>query len=169
MSVWIPEARRRLKEGTRNCPHATQTASGLILQQLINVPWTTFKNHADESGLGWLHPSSFVREPNLMNLKTQQNHQIHKTTPRDQYAFRQPGRCYRCACTYTHNANAHTQSCAGQAHAHLTYWLSSMLAFFSTSSMGRVKAYSLQPVLTKPLPSIYRLMSHNFTTTHYCA
>lgn len=66
-------------------------------------------------------------------------------------------------CVVTH-AHAHIMQMRTHTHAHthLAYWLSSLLVIFSTSCMGRVKTPSLQSVLTKPLPSIYRLMRLNF-------
>lgn len=84
----------------------------------------------------------WVCETNLMKVK-HTDHQIHKTTPWDQYTFRQPCAVATNAHTQTHIMQMHTYEPAlSHTHTHLVYWLSSLLAIFSTGCMGRLKAYS---------------------------
>lgn len=98
-----------------------------------------------------------VCEPHLMKLKHSRPSITQNNTSGSIRIQTVRARLGTCKCERAHT---HIRPNTSQTHTHtyLAYWLSSLLAIFSTSYMGRLKGYSLQSVPTKPLPSIYRLM-----------
>lgn len=73
-----------------------------------NDPGTGFKNGADESCLTDAICHHLCLRAKVNETETQQNHEIHKTAPQDQYAFRQPVCARPHTHTHTHNANVQT-------------------------------------------------------------
>lgn len=159
---WGREAERGQGPGVRHCSRTLQNASGSNSRQLKDVLRLLLKivliNQASADFISH-HLCACVA---LNETKTRQT--INYTKQHLRIDTHLDSLCVvRDVHARTPIMQMHTRALVEVRHTHtyLAYWLSSLLAIFSTGCMGKLKGYSLQSVPTKPLSSIYRLMRLN--------